>query len=143
MYEQGGEYKSSPLLIIKLERNVMKKGDLIVLAIAILLAGGFLLFNGYRNQSEDEIVVEVRIDGDVVDTFSLDEDIDKLYESEFGMNELTILGGVVAVSDADCRDQICVDTKHGTNHGDAIVCVPNRFTVELLGDGGDIDAIAR
>lgn len=121
----------------------MKKGDLIVLIIAVLLAGGFLMFNGYRNQSEDEVVVEVRIDGDVVDTFSLDEEIVKIYESEFGMNELTILDGVVSVSDADCRDQICVDTKHGAHNGDAIVCVPNRFTVELLGDGGDIDAIAR
>ena len=121
----------------------MKKGDIIVLVLVSFLAIGLLLFNVYRTQSDDFIKVEVRINGEVVDTFSLDEDLEKIYESEFGMNKLTILDHVVSVSDADCRDQICVDTKHGTSIGDAIVCVPNRFTVELIGDGGELDAIAR
>lgn len=122
----------------------MKKGDIIVLAIVCVITIGVLLFNGYRTQNDDPIIVEVRIDGEVVDSFSIEEDIEKVYESDFGMNRITIANQVVSVSDADCRDQICVDTKHGTNNGDAIVCVPNRFTIELIGDGGgDIDAISR
>lgn len=121
----------------------MKKGDLIVLAIVGVMAIGFLLFNGYRNSSSEPITVEVRIDGELIDTYSIEEEVEKVYESEFGANTLSIVGQVVAVTHSDCTDQICVDTKHGTANGDAIVCVPNRFTVELIGDGGEVDAIAR
>jgi len=121
----------------------MKKGDIIVIVIISIITIGFVLFNGYRTRNDDSIIVEVRIDGEVVDTFSIDDNIEKKYVSDFGMNTITIINQVVSVSDADCRDQICVDTKSGTNYGDAIVCVPNRFTVELIGGRGDIDAIAR
>jgi len=123
--------------------KTMKKGDIIVLAIVSILAIGLLLFNGYRNTNDEPVTVEVRIDGELIDTFSIEEDVSQVYTSEFGSNTLTIMDQVVSVSDADCRDQICVDTKHGRGNGDAIVCVPNRFTVELIGEGGDIDAIAR
>lgn len=121
----------------------MKKGDIIVIAIVSMIIIGFALFNGYRARNDDPIIVEVRIDGKVVDIFSINDDIEKKYISEFGMNTIIIINQVISVSDADCHDQICVDTKSGTNDGDAIVCVPNRFTVELIGDRGDVDAIAR
>lgn len=123
----------------------MKKGDSIVLLIVVVVAIGLLLFNGYRNSIDDPITVEVRVNGEVVDSFSIDDNIEKVYESEFGMNKISIADHVVSVVDADCHDQICVNTKHGIQNGDAIVCVPNRFTVELIGteDGGGIDAIAR
>lgn len=121
----------------------MKKGDLIIFGIVGIIAAILFVSSYLRNQSDEPIKVEVRINGDLEETYSIDEEIVKVYESEYGMNELTIHDGVVSVSDADCRDQICVDTKHGRGNGDAIVCVPNRFTVELIGEGGEIDAIAR
>ena len=121
----------------------MKKGDLIIFGVVAIIAAILFVSNYVRNQNDQPIKVEVRVNGDLEETFSIEEEIVKVYETEYGLNELTIHEGIVSVSDADCRDQICVDTKHGTSNGDAIVCVPNRFTVELIGEGGEIDAIAR
>jgi hypothetical protein len=121
----------------------MKKGDIIVVLVALAITGILFAVNYSRNQSEEPIQVEVRVNGELFDTFSIEETVNKVYNTEFGMNALKIENKTVTVSDADCLDQICVDTKQGTGNGDAIVCVPNRFTVELIGKGGDIDAIAR
>ena len=122
----------------------LKKADLLIGVIVLVVAGIIFLINGYRNTSEDQLTVEVRVDGELVDSFLLEENIEKEYHTEFGYNKLVIQGGVVSVTDADCSDNICVDTKDGRGKGDAIVCVPNRFTVEIVGsDGGEIDAIAQ
>jgi hypothetical protein len=120
----------------------MKKGDLIIFGIIIISIIGVYSFNS--RQSEDDIlIVEVRIDGEIVDRFNVNEEIDKDYETEFGENHLHIHDGIVSVTYADCRDQICVNTKDATQAREAIVCVPNRFTVEIIGEGGDIDVISQ
>ncbi len=103
-----------------------------------------MLINYSRGQSESELIVEVRVDGTIVDEFSLHENITKEYSTKYGSNTLIIEDGKIYISSSDCNDQICVDTKAGSLNGDAIVCVPNRFTVEVIGDkGGDVDAIAQ
>jgi len=121
-----------------------KKGDLIVVITVLVLAGAVYLFNASRQNSDENLKVEVRIDGQVVDSFNLDDNIDQVYETEFGYNRLVIEDGHASVIESDCRDQICVDTKDASANGDAIVCVPNRFTVEIIGGkGGVVDAIAQ
>ena len=120
----------------------MKKGDLIIFGIIILSIVGVYSFNS--RQSEDSIlIVEVRIDGEVIDRFNINEEVDKEYATEFGYNRLEIHDGVASITEADCRDQICVNTKNATKAREAIVCVPNRFTVEVIGEGGDIDVISQ
>ncbi len=123
----------------------MKRGDIIIIGIVVVLVGLFLGINTWRNQVRDgdKIVVEVRINGHVKDRFSLDEDIEKEYDTIYGHNHLIIRDHVATISDADCPDQICVKTKDATKPGDAIVCVPNRFTIELIGEGGDIDVLSQ
>jgi len=120
----------------------IKKGDLIViLLIGVIILG--LLGVNYFNSTIDNLMVEVRIDSELVDTFSIEETIDKTYETEYGRNVLSIHDGVVSVTDADCRDFICVDTKDAIHSGDSIVCIPNRFTVEIVGAKSEVDVIAQ
>lgn len=123
----------------------MKRGDIIIIGIVIVLVGLFWGFNTWRSQvgEGDQVIVEVRINGHVADRFPLDEDLEKEYETAYGHNHLLIKDNVATISDADCPDQICVETKDATKPGDAIVCVPNRFTVELIGEGGDIDVLSQ
>jgi hypothetical protein len=120
----------------------MKKGDLIIFGIIIISIIGVYSFNS-RKSEDDNLIVEVRIDGEIVDRFNINEEIDKDYETEFGYNHLSIDEGAANITEADCRDQICVNTKEATQAREAIVCVPNRFTVEVIGEGGNIDVISQ
>ena len=44
--------------------------------------------------------------------------------------------------EADCDDQICVHQGYIENSGEMIVCLPNRFLVEMKNDkGNEFDAI--
>jgi len=120
----------------------IKKGDLIViLFIGVIILG--LLGVNYFNSTVDNLMVEVRINSELVDTFSIEETIEKTYETEYGRNVLSIQDGVVSVTDADCRDFICVETKDAVHSGDSIVCIPNRFTVEIVGSKSEVDVIAQ
>jgi len=120
----------------------IKKGDLIViLFIGVIILG--LLGVNYFNSTVDNLMVEVSINSELVDTFSIEETIEKTYETEYGRNVLSIQDGVVSVTDADCRDFICVETKDAVHSGDSIVCIPNRFTVEIVGSKSEVDVIAQ
>lgn len=121
----------------------MKKGDFVVLFVIILGFVAVLLLNRIGKDDDLDLMIEVRINGTVVEQISLSQDLMRTYQSEFGTNTLTVKDGIVRVTDADCDDLICVDTKAAQQSGDAIVCIPNRFTVEIIGKGAEIDAIAQ
>ncbi len=120
----------------------MKKGDAVIyLVIALSILSVYLV--NIPPRGEGLLIVEVRVHSEVVDRFLLTETIDKAYQTEFGYNRIRIENQRVRMVEADCRDQICVHTKAGTQARDAIVCVPNRVTIEVMGEGGDIDAISQ
>ena len=54
---------------------------------------------------------------------------------------VTVAGGEVFVSQADCPDQVCV--LHGPlrRTGGPIVCLPNRLSIEWAA-GADVDALS-
>lgn len=110
----------------------------------VVLAAAILIFNYARSMSDGQLVVEVRVDGEVVDEFSLEETVTKEYYTDFGFNRLIIVGGEVYIEDADCLTRSCIADGHRHLSGEALVCLPNRFTVEIIGgEGGDVDAISQ
>ena len=58
-------------------------------------------------------------------------------------NTVEIKSGSVSVTDASCRNQVCV--RHGaiSRPGESIVCLPNRLvvTIEGSGKGGEYDSV--
>ena len=57
-------------------------------------------------------------------------------------NVVKISGGEVSVTEASCKNQVCV--KHGsiTHTGETIVCLPNRLVVRIVDpEGGGYDAV--
>ena len=62
-------------------------------------------------------------------------------EGPAGENTVTVAGGEVFVSQADCPDQVCV--LHGPlrRTGGPIVCLPNRLSIEWA-TGADVDALS-
>lgn len=125
----------------------LKIGDVVVMVFCIISTAIIFTSVTMNRTKADEMWVEVVIEREVVDTFPLNQNIQKNYTTELGTNTLIIEDGMVYIKEADCRDQICVDSKHGHFVGDAIVCLPNRFSVEIYGDpnqngGGEVDAIS-
>ena len=77
--------------------------------------------------------VNIHQNGELVDTFPLNEDRSIRYEAVGGgYNIVTIKDWTVSVTEASCPDQVCV--RHGkTNQtADPIVCLPNSLVVEVV-----------
>ena len=99
------------------------------LVLSIVLLGG----------SEADFA-QVYSDGKLLYTLNLHIDQQKEVVSEFGTNVITVSGGKVAVTHADCPDGYCM--KRGfCNGGAQIVCLPNRLVIRFGGEQ-DVDAAA-
>lgn len=121
----------------------LKIGDIIIILFFVISSTGIFLSHTLSRVVSDDMMVEVVIEREVVDRIPLNQNLEKTYTSELGSNTIVIEDGKIHVHDADCNDKICVNTKEAQYAGDAIVCLPNRFSVEIIGDlGGEVDAIS-
>ena len=79
--------------------------------------------------------------GKLLRTLDLRQDTVVTVEGPAGENTVTVAGGEVFVSQADCPDQVCV--LHGPlrRTGGPIVCLPNRLSIEWAA-GADVDALS-
>lgn len=105
------------------------KNDFILVGAMLLVA--LLLFFGmkiYQSQTTKEGVVVVTVDGDVYGTYPLNKDMEEKIVLEDGSyNLLVIKDGKADVTDASCRDRICVDHRPVNKNGESIVCLPNKM----------------
>lgn len=57
-------------------------------------------------------------------------------------NKVKISGGRVSVTEASCRNQVCVSHGQISRTGESIVCLPNRLVVRIEGGkGGGYDTV--
>lgn len=110
----------------------MKKGDILLAAAVLAIAAGVYLY--YSTDVQPGGGVEVMVEGESVAFLPLDRDDNIRVETEQGYNVISVQDGVVAVTEADCRDQICVEHKKIRNTGETIVCLPHKLVVEVIGD---------
>ena len=103
----------------------MKKGDFLIIgtvcALAAVLAGVFFLFK------TDGKTVVVKENNKVTAEYRLDTDT----KIKLAHNTFTIENGEVFMSEADCRNQICVKTGKISKRGECIVCLPNMVILEI------------
>ena len=120
----------------------MKKGDFIVIIAALLLA--FLVFikTDIRENFQGKYL-SIQVNGEEVQTVEFDDDtvMNIPVDSEYGFDEIHIENGEVQVVKADCRDQLCVRQGSISEVGEVIICLPNRFIVEIKGTDTGIDVI--
>ncbi len=123
---------------------MMKKFDLIIIAV-VLAVSGILLFWLYYVNGDNGNFVQVEKNGKVVDTFSLDEDLEKQYDFDGETNTLVIKNGKASVTEANCPDGICVNHKSVSRSGESIICLPHKFVVTVTDEKStddEIDAVA-
>ena len=59
-------------------------------------------------------------------------------------NVVVISGGTVSVTEASCKNQVCVKHRTISKPGESIVCLPNRMVVRIensSGEGGGYDSV--
>ena len=123
------------------KKPLMKKRDLVIVAVVLLVAVAGMLAVKFLSPTPDPVSPTARIlvGSYVYKTVSLDED--QIIEIDQGndiVNHVEVKDGAIHMLDSTCPDQQCVDQGDITleNYEDRplrnwIVCLPNQVTVEL------------
>lgn len=120
----------------------MKKNDFIIIGIVLLLGlAGFFIMDFIQNQSTGDMRVIIRHDGDVIKEIPFSSETNEVFVFEDGeeTNTIEIKNGEVTISEANCRDQICVKTQDISKNGEIIVCLPHQVTVEIYSESGEVE----
>ena len=110
----------------------------LVLAAMLILCIGLSLFL-FRNGGAAS-QAEIWSEGKLLYTLDLRVDQQITVENGGGVNVVTVKDGAIAVTEADCPDQYCVERGFCTG-GTQIVCLPNRLVIEFVGQQA-VDAVA-
>ncbi|NLP35159.1 MAG: NusG domain II-containing protein [Clostridiales bacterium] len=120
----------------------MKRNDLILIIVIVVLGIGALLFINFTKESGSKVGVTVK--QEEIASFALDEDIVYTIEGENGAwNTFEIKDGYVNMIDASCPDKLCVSQSKIHYDHETIVCLPNQVVLEIIGgEVNPIDSIA-
>ena len=104
---------------------MLKKGDIIIIisVLALIIASSALFFFG----KDGGRTVTVKENNEVVYKGSLYEN--KVIELKG--NTVEIKDGAVTVTNADCKNRICVNHAAITEKGESIICLPNKVITEI------------
>ena len=97
-------------------------------------AQGIFAFFAIRMFRSEGSTVRVQVNGETVGEYFLSEDGE--YSLNGGTNILVIKDGYAYIKTASCPDHLCVRSGKIFRAGEQIVCLPNRLSVEVLGDTG-------
>ena len=121
------------------DRKLVNKSDIwlvggVVFA-ALLLAVFFALFFGNRTEND---MVHIAKNGQVV--LAMDLSVDGYFVLEsLPAVRFEVRDGHAAFAESDCPDQICVRTGFLNRPGQMAVCLPNRVSLTVAGDGDGPD----
>lgn len=108
--------------------------DLILAVSIILIAGGFYIGNRIMNR-KPAVIVEVTVDGIVVEELDLSKDGEFVINGyNGGTNTLIIEDGQAYISDATCPDKVCIHQGKVNRSGEMIVCLPNLMIAKIVGE---------
>ena len=101
----------------------------------VVIESGGSLYARYP-LSEDRVVVVPAPKQSSVDAPAADPDSPASGQYDY-YNVVEIRDGTVSVTEASCKNQVCVKHSAISKTGESIVCLPNRLVVSIEGNGGD------
>ena len=121
----------------------MKKWDVAVVLVALVVAGG-LYFSGFLRADTPGGIAVVYVDGVAETRLSLLHNGEYRVETEHGYNLVVVKDGKAEIIDADCPDKICVNHKPISLKNESISCLPHKVVVEIeAGNDNAVDAVAQ
>ena len=108
--------------------------------IAALLLLSLVLITVMTLTRREGTVAVIEIDGAQVASYALDREGE--YVLNGGTNILVIQDGCAYLSYANCPDHTCVKTGKIRYVGESIICLPNRLSVTVRGEGDGVDFVS-
>lgn len=118
-----------------MKKQPKRRYDIILIAALLVLALVLWLFLAAGKDQGSRLVV--RVDGEEQAVYPLDKD--GRYELNGGSNILIVQGGEAWLEDAVCPDKLCVRQGKIRLTGQVITCLPNKLTVTVEGEKGEVD----
>lgn len=112
----------------------MPKGVKIVLVITVILFAAAVAAMFVFNRQADRKTVEIVQNGEVIYTLDLASENDRSFNIDSpdgGYNRVTISGGTICISDADCPDHTCIKTGVLRSETIPVVCLPHRLVIRF------------
>ena len=105
-----------------------------MLLIAFVLIVAAVIFFVSEASAQGKTAV-VTLDGEKVTTINLETAENETFTA--GKVVIEVTEGGVSITDSNCPDKTCVKTGKLSKSGDVSVCVPNRVSVEIIGEGAE------
>ena len=106
------------------------RNDLILNILIILLCVSIPICFSVLTKNDEKTVIINSVDGS---SFEMSLENDGFVEIS-GVT-VVIKDGKARVTHSDCPDGLCMKMKDAQNIGDSIICIPNKVTVRIAGNG--------
>lgn len=114
--------------------------SVIILAGILLVSAVWLVINGTKDDGERVVIA---LGGEIIQEMSLNVDASFLAGSKEGdYNRVVVEDGKAYVSEANCANQICKNSKSISKSGEVITCIPHRLVVTIVSPEKEVDAVA-
>ncbi len=116
----------------------LRKGDIAVIGIIILVAAVFALWSNSKSESVQAVIT---VDGEVIQTVDLDNVKEKItvIPGTSPRVVITAENGEIRFEQAECEDKLCIACGSLSKHGDTAVCLPSKTVITVT--GSDVDAV--
>lgn len=119
-----------------MNKKITAAAVIIALAAAAGIAAWLIMIDLPRTNP----TAEIYLDGELLKTVPLSEECEFTVECGNGCNVVTVRGGTVSVTDADCPDKVCVRTGAISGGAVPIVCLPHRLEIRVVNGEDGLDA---
>ena len=130
-------------------RKIKRRNDIVLVAaiIAVALCAWLIISGGFypggkpqQSTISGPYAVVQNTEGEY-DVLPLSVDTTLRVESSKGYNVVMVRNGKVFVDEADCKNQVCVETGEVGNAGDIIVCLPHQLVVQVVNDPSEASPV--
>jgi len=126
-----------------------KPGKKEIICLVVLFIIVLAVWLGYRHmmaETDSGNLVRITVDGEEYGVYNLEQDQEIPIEIDGEVtNTLVIKDGKADMIEADCPDQICVNTAAIYAENETIVCLPHKVVVEVIEseEESELDVIAQ
>lgn len=106
------------------------RNDIILIAVLCFIAIALALWV-YGGQSKSKLKLEILINGEVVESMTIDDSCKDTINLQTG-NVVSIDNGFVYMESATCPDGLCVKQGRIKKAGESIICLPHKVVVRLV-----------
>lgn len=107
----------------------------------LIAAAGIVVWLIMQNIPRDNPAAEIYLNGKLLKTVLLSEECEFTVDCGNGHNTVTVSGGAVSVTEADCPDKLCVRTGAISGGVVPIVCLPHRLEIRVVTSTDRTDSV--